>query len=376
MISTEDLQITYFQQEPYSKCVDYVAINDSTLFVVHPEMGLMKLTIGFNNWSYADIKQQSTPNNYFEIAGSQINELAYGHGILAATSGYKMYNNGYTDMYLANASINYFENEEWHHISERDILKMPLAGKEFRGITNVACDPSTPHRFYVSTLTTGLYQFDKDSLTQHFLPKTNIKSVHVDDDGILWVAKSLNDSTIWSYDPSSNEWTYHNISDFSQVSNVGRLFRQKYEQHRLIWAVNNYPYRKSRIGILYNTTAIKGNTKDDQSAHFTTFQDQDGNQYSLATTINTVYDIQEDREGKIWLLTNIGPFVVDDVTEAFNYAQQNPGIGLVKRIKVPRNDGTNLADYLLSTTACTALVTDKDLYRCGWCQPQMDRHFR
>ncbi len=364
IISVENQTVSYVQKGTFNACRDYYSVNDTLLFAVHPELGLVKLSIEFKNHDQANISQLTASNTYYEIAGDQISELSFCNGVLAGISGFKLYSTDYTKMYLSNASINFYADGEWSHLSESQVRNMPLASKEFRGLTGITADPAVDHRFIVSTLTTGIYQFDKDSLTKHMLPVTNVKSVHIDDEGILWAAKALNDSTIWSYDSSSDEWTFHNISNFSQQSNVGRMFRQKYEQHRLIWALNNYPYRKSRIGILYNTTASNGNTKDDQSAYITSFQDQDGNQYSLTNTINTVYDMHEDREGKIWLLTNIGPFVVDDVVKTFNYAQKNPGIGLVTRIKVPRNDGTNLADYLLSTTECSAMVTDN--YNRKW----------
>ena len=360
IIKADNQEISYVQISPYSACRDYVAIDDSTIYATHPTQGLIKLSVIFNNRNHAQITQLSEKNDYFEIAGNQISELAYCNGVLAAISGYKMYNKGYTTMFLANASVNFFENGEWYHVSEENVQKMPLARKEFRGLTNIVGDPTTPHRFYVSTLTTSIYQFDGDSLTKHLNLQKRITAIDIDDEGILWAANAIKDSTIWSYDPDTDNWTFHEIKDFNQQSNIGRLFRQKNEQHRLVWALNNYPYRHSRIGILYNTTAKNGDTSQDQSASITTFQDQDGNQYSLSTMINTVFDMHEDKTGKIWLLTNIGPFVVEDVIKTFNYAQKNPGIGLVKRIKVPRNDGTNLADYLMSTSSCSAMVVDEN----------------
>lgn len=358
IIRIDNQQISYVQESPYSGCRDYYSLNDSILYTIHPERGLQKLGIGFNNRSYATITTLSEPNNYYEIAGNQISELALNNGVLAGISGYKMYSSDYTKMFLANASVNYYEDEGWSHFSEADVLAQPLATKEFRGLTNVCPDPSDKHRFYVSTLTTGIYLFDGDSLINHLLPKERIPSIFCEETGDLWAAKSLNDSTIWSYNPEENNWTYHHIQGFSQLNNTGRIIRQSNEGHRLIWALNNFPYQKSRIGILYNPTQASDNSQD-QSAYISTFQDQDGNLYSFNSAINYVYDMQEDKDGHIWFLTNIGPFIVEDVVSTFNHAQKNPGIGLVKRVKVPRNDGTNLADYLLSTTACTAMVCDQ-----------------
>lgn len=358
IIKKEDQSVTYLQTSPYNTCRDYFAANDSTVYAVHPSKGLIKYSMGFRSSTHAKLTLLAEPNNYYEIAGDQISELSFNQGTLAAISGYKMYASSFMEMCLANTAVNYYQDENWSHISESDVQKQALASKEFRGLTNVAADPNIENRFYVSTLTSGVYQFDGDSLTRHHFTSERISAVNCDDNSQLWAAKALSDTTLWSYDQKTDHWVGHPIENFIQQSNIGRIIIQQNEPHHLIWANNNYSYHKSRIGILYNPKG--GNDASaDQSAFISTLQDQDNIQYSFANAITTVYDIQEDEDGKIWILTNIGPFVVEDVIKTFNHAQKNPGIGLVKRIKVPRNDGTNLADYLLTTTTCTAMVTDR-----------------
>ncbi len=293
----------------------------------------------------------------FEFPGNQISKLAVNQDIIAGISGYKMYAKGYTDMYLAKANVNIFQDDQWSIITEQEVNRQSLAGKEFRGLTDIVSDPLQSDRFYVSTLTTGIYQFDADSLTAHHFPTERIASVYCDDDGTLWASKDLNDTVLWSYNRQTEIWTSHPVQDFRQQSHVSRVLRQENEDHHLIWMMNGYPYNKGQICIVYNEGGADNNTRN-QSSYITTLKDQDGNLYSFSSSIGYIYDISEDKDGKIWILTGMGPFVVDNVINAFNYAQKNPGIGLVTRIKVPRNDGTNLADYLLSSTTCTAMVTD------------------
>ena len=75
--------------------------------------------------------------------------------------------------------------------------------------------------------------------------------------------------------------------------------------------------------------------------------DQDGNLVEW----NYVYSLCEDANGTLWMGTNNG-IVTCTPTEAF-------GSGFkLSRIKVPRNDGTSLADYLLNGLAVTAITTD------------------
>lgn len=363
IIKADTQETSFIREQPYRACMDFYTVNDTTLFAVHPEKGLLKLSLDFNHWDLANLSVLEESCDYYEVAGNQINEMVYAHGILAGVSGYKMYTRGYTDMFLSSANVNFYEDEKWSHVSEEDVLSQPLATKEFRGLTNIAADPFIPHRFYVSTLTTGIYQFDDEELTKHLLTEERITALTCDQEGILWAAKPHNENTLWAYDANDDKWISHAITGHSNQKNIGRLIQQENESHHLIWSLNNYSYRKSQIGILYNPNGALDNSKD-QSAIISTLKDQDNILYSFSSSINYVYDIQEDKEGKIWLLTNIGPFVIEDVVKAFNQAQKEPGIGLVKRIKIPRNDGTNLADYLLANILCTAMVTDQ--YNRKW----------
>ena len=106
---------------------------------------------------------------------------------------------------------------------------------------------------------------------------------------------------------------------------------------------------------MYYDHATPADLSDDQSAYFSILVDQDNNQYS---SINYFFDIAEDQNGAIWLLTSIGPLVIDDPFTTFDYAQKNPGYGKIRRVKVPRNDGTNLADYLMESASCTCIAVD------------------
>ena len=79
---------------------------------------------------------------------------------------------------------------------------------------------------------------------------------------------------------------------------------------------------------------------------FITFNNQDG------ATISdySPYAVAEDMNGDIWVVTNKGPFVI----ESSNIGNSNAN---VTQVKVPRNDGTNYADYLLAgiVTRCIAI---------------------
>ena len=66
------------------------------------------------------------------------------------------------------------------------------------------------------------------------------------------------------------------------------------------------------------------------------------NEDGTSLTINNVRCAAEDRDGNIWIGTNVGPLMLekDKIGDDSNV--------IWNQVKVPRNDGTNLADYLLS----------------------------
>lgn len=89
-------------------------------------------------------------------------------------------------------------------------------------------------------------------------------------------------------------------------------------------------------------------TADDVSRVWTTFVDQDGKSYrEIERTA-----LAEDMEGRVWMATNEGIF------EFSNPAGATDPDFRVNHLKVPRNDGTNLADYLLPTDVVTAISVD------------------
>jgi hypothetical protein len=68
--------------------------------------------------------------------------------------------------------------------------------------------------------------------------------------------------------------------------------------------------------------------------------------------ISFVYSIAEDLDGNIWVGTDQGPVIYFNPENVFNTDLK------ASRIKIPRNDGTNLADYMLKTETITSIAVD------------------
>jgi Tfp pilus assembly protein FimT len=68
--------------------------------------------------------------------------------------------------------------------------------------------------------------------------------------------------------------------------------------------------------------------------------------------ISFVYSIIEDLDGNIWVGTDQGPVIYFNPENVFDSDLK------ASRIKIPRNNGTNLADYMLKTETITSIAVD------------------
>lgn len=99
--------------------------------------------------------------------------------------------------------------------------------------------------------------------------------------------------------------------------------------------------------IYFYTTKGTETLTDDKFTEISYFTDQDGRQFSSYKIICAL----ECSDGKVWIGTDDGVF------ELPNPEKVAEG-GTVVRIKVPRNDGTNLADYLLASQLVMCIAED------------------
>ena len=92
------------------------------------------------------------------------------------------------------------------------------------------------------------------------------------------------------------------------------------------------------------------NQTDDKFRVFKTFADPD----NLGSSLNHTreYCIAQDKNGVIWLGTDVGPLLFNNPTKAFETDYT------CSRVKIPRYDGTNLADYLLVTEKIKSMAID------------------
>lgn len=75
------------------------------------------------------------------------------------------------------------------------------------------------------------------------------------------------------------------------------------------------------------------------------------NQDNTTVEVNSIHSVAEDKQGNIWIGTIGGPLML----ETSQFSSSKP---IFTQVKVPRNDGTSTADYLLSGVNITGIVVD------------------
>ncbi len=91
--------------------------------------------------------------------------------------------------------------------------------------------------------------------------------------------------------------------------------------------------------------------KNDVLTEYSSFINQDGKKLDTTTGLWAIKCLMEDFDGNIWVGTNIGPLLL----EKSQIDEEKP---VYTQVKIPRNDGTNYADYLLSGVDITAIAID------------------
>lgn len=87
---------------------------------------------------------------------------------------------------------------------------------------------------------------------------------------------------------------------------------------------------------------------DDVRINVASFVDQDNKTLSIYHTPSLL----EDKKGRLWVGTNNGVYEITDPSKV------STDVATVNHLKVPRNDGTGLADYLLDAQQVTAMACD------------------
>ena len=252
---------------------------------------------------------------------------------------------------ICGGSVDVSWNNIWRplevSINENNIWKTITSSTIFDPLRAII-DPSDNSHFFISTWGSGLLEYKNDVLINQFTeansplqtiipdkPYVRLCGMALDDDRNLWITqtevpgsvKVLKSDGSWIVNPATvNVYAVGDIV----ISGSGQK-----------WIV--LP-RGDGLFIL-DDNGTPDYSGDDRSKEML-ITDSENKVFSNA------FCIAEDLEGNIWVGTDEGPViyynpdkVMDNDLRAF-------------RIKIPRNDGTGLADYMLGTETITSIAID------------------
>lgn len=241
--------------------------------------------------------------------------------------------------------IQLLDNQEWN-IYE-DNFHEAAGNPSYEDINCIDFNPLHPDTLFACGRT-GLYKFADGRFIKHYSYDNSplvsvfgsdknyvvVQGLTFDSQGKLWLINSMNkEKNLLTYQDGT--WTALSQNELSTLPNMSHLL---IDSRNILWFSNDnwqnpaffrYDMANNK---LYSTT----NFINEDETKFTTYW---------------LKDIKEDRLHNIWLATDAGPILI----EKKETTQESP---VLTQVKIPRNDGTNFADYLLGGVSISAIAID------------------
>ena len=265
-------------------------------------------------------------------------------------------NLNYFDDTFYDGTVMLFDGNKWLNFQEQEVKD--ATGLKYWNMTSVAEDPNEKGHYFASSFGIGLYEFRNGEFVKHYNHENSIlesaaKSGHVnryvrvprvkyDAEGNLWMTNT-GTQDILKVLKNDGTWTTLPYKDIAKNPTMVDIL---FDSRGWLW-VTSLQADAGLFCAKMNGTPL--DISDDEtkfvSAHF---KNQDGVNYD----VYQLYALAEDRNGQMWIGTNVGLFVLPNPKKFFD------GAVTFNQIKVPRNDGTGLADYLLSNVAIQSICVD------------------
>lgn len=262
-----------------------------------------------------------------------------------------------TDSYNNPATSMYYENGEWTNFQEMEI---PANYSRFKLVntTDLVQDPLDDTHHFASLYRGGLCEYKNakfvklynhdNSPLKSILPTLPqyynyvlCSALSYDADGNLWMASTMKDSVLHILKPDG-KWINPYYEELAGASLVDKILHHS-SGIKLISS-----RRIDTRGVFCIDTRGTERTTDDKTILHQNIVNQDGTPY-LPTQFNCLC---EDLNGMVWVGTSSGLFVIEDVSQIFSPSYQ------FTQIKINRNDGSGLADYLLNDVAIASITID------------------
>ena len=266
-------------------------------------------------------------------------------------------------LYTANGDYNHgipiqiLENNQWTIWQYEGISE--TTGVSYRGSFCFDVDPNNKDHIFAGSRN-GLYEYLNGKFVKFYNHEKSpiepfngsnkeyelITGVKFDSQGHLWLLNSSAPTTalIRFSDGSFTKLSHSELmklntnKDIPNRSNA-ELSKMIIDSRGMMWFVNN----NWTIPALYQY-----NMGNDAIKAYESFVNQDGTDVVIS---GGVRQVAEDVDNNIWIGTNVGPLMLEK-----EQIEQDGSI--FTQVKVPRNDGTDYADYLLAGIDIQSIAID------------------
>ncbi|WP_462319495.1 type IX secretion system anionic LPS delivery protein PorZ, partial [Marinilabilia sp.] len=179
-----------------------------------------------------------------------------------------------------------------------------------------------------------------------------------DDNGHLYITNGEYVDPIVVYDVEDDAWYSYSYGILtSDYNKVGQLlidnngYKWCYTMRgpaKGIWVFDDNGTIENQWDDQYRGSISPANDSDSRNVGALQLWDENGEPLT-----DNIFSLAKDENGYIWIGTDIGVLVQYDPANVFNIDKPS-----FIRIKVPRNDGSGLADYLLENQRVTSIAID------------------
>lgn len=286
--------------------------------------------------------------------------------------------------YFRRGWVMIYENGVWNNISNVGIINSTLTLKGSIFVSNetgeaisrngynpkpeyapvndfmsIAIDPSDSSHFFVSTFGVGLYEFKNDVFSKwHHYKNSTLQTVVASnpyyytrlDGGVYDSKKNLYIANMNSSSPikvlkNDGNWTQLDFP-LGNKETLGKIWISNQNENQK-WVPS---VRKDPGIFIFDDNGTLDISSDDKSRFLSRLADPDVSGSFISPSY--YYCLTQDHDGTIWVGTDIGPLLFYNTARAFDSDYT------CSRVKIPRNDGTDQADYLLKNEVIKAIAVD------------------
>ncbi len=257
--------------------------------------------------------------------------------------------------YNREGCIMWYENGTWMNYTTQS-LRDSLQHEKVIDFCDIIASPTDPNHFYVASYSNGLLEFRDNKfyacydasnsglesrIENNPRSYTRVDALAFDNDGNLWMQNCSQSSTrVFTVD--SNWYAFNNVSNLDYKIPKTLLLDNQNPNQKIFINAYNTPF----LSILDDNGTI-AQQSDDKIAGWNSFIDEDGN----TLMPDYMYCAAQDKHGAIWVGTKTGVLRFVNPSSLLTS-------NACSRIKIAREDGSGLADYMLGNEQVNAIAVD------------------